>query len=323
MTENKEPKIALITGINGFIGRNLAGILSENGYRVAGLPRPLLNNPTQLELFIDEISPTHIFHLASYGNHSNQSKVSEIVTTNYLKTFFLLQACDKLGVPNFINFSSSSVYGLKDSPMKETDTLDTNTFYGATKVGAEYLCRAYSKQSQTNIVTVRPFSVYGEGEAMHRFIPSLIDAIENQKEYTLYEDALHDWIYIEDFLKGVLIATDNIHKLNGQAINIGTGKQHTNRQVYDIVCQVSGKKPLDTEFKKGGKTYDTNKSWVADNTKLVGLGYQGEYTLEQGISKTYKYYKDMMNLELPDPNDLDSLMNKTLEWAGVEWEDIK
>lgn len=321
----KENKKALITGYNGFIGRNLAQVLHENGFQVAILPRQYLNNPQPLEVLLSQLSVTHIFHLASYGNHNYQNNTSEIVTTNYIKTFFLLQSADKLGVPNFINFSSSSVYGIKDKPMKEDDTLETNTFYGATKVGAEYLCRAYAKQSQTNIVTIRPFSVYGPGEASHRFIPTVIDALENQRIMTLYEKPVHDWIYIEDFLDGVLKVVDNAKKLNGMSVNIGSGKQHTNKEVFDMLCKIA---KVDNPLVKTSDTnrkYDTSKSWVSDNTLISSLGFNPKHTLKQGLEKTYEYYRveEMPEEKEPlDLNDTDNIINKSLDMMGLKWEDI-
>jgi nucleoside-diphosphate-sugar epimerase len=173
-----------------------------------------------------------------------------------------------------------------------------------------------------NTVNIRPFSVYGEGESMHRFIPTVIDSIVNQKELDLYPDPVHDWIYIEDFIEGVLVVADNVAKLNGKAVNIGSGKQYTNKHVYEMLCDIARKRPLETHKKNLNRPNDTNVMWQADNTVLRKLGWQAKYTLKEGLAKTYDYYCDILNISQDDDIDLDRIVDKTIELAGGKWEDI-
>lgn len=319
-------KIALISGFNGFIGTNLGFVLQQNGYKVAPLPRAVLSNPVHLMQFMLEASPTHVFHLASYGGHYNQADVDEIVTTNYLKTYFLLKASEQSGVENFINFSSSSVYGTQDYALREDSPLLTNTFYGATKIGAEYLTRSYSQQGTMKTVNIRPFSVYGEYEAKHRLIPTIIDSIVNQKVLTLFEKPVHDWIYIEDFLDGVMVAVDNIDILNGKSLNIGTGIQYTNKQIYDLLVNIIGKEPLEVEVKDSDRSYDTDQSWVADISLLRSLGWTKKVAISTGLTNTYEYYKRMNEFEKQNEGlataDTDTIMNTLADKFGTGWEDI-
>lgn len=316
-------KVALITGINGFIGKNLEFTLKQKGYQVLSMQREILSNPLHIVQALTQSTPTHIFHLASYGNHSTQTDVDEIVTTNYLKTFFLLKAASECGVDNFINFSSSSVYGTHDAPMSENTPLNTYSFYGVTKIGAEYLTRSYTDMKT---VSIRPFSVYGEGEAAHRFIPTIIDSMINNKELTLYPTPVHDWIYVEDFLNGVMLAVDNLDTLNGKAINIGTGVQHSNQQVYDELLAVSGIEPLGVKVKKSDRKYDTKKSWVADNTLLTSLGWKQETTLQEGLKHTYGHFEKILNLGKDSDiagADIHSIMDTMANKFGAGWEDIE
>lgn len=321
----KEDKIALITGMNGFIGKNLEFVLKNNGWQVMSIQRDILSNPLHTAQALLQGQPTHVFHLASYGNHSTQTEEDEIITTNYLKTFFLLKACADAGVPNFVNFSSSLVYGKHSASMNEDTPLNTNTFYGATKAGAEHLTRAYSKQHGIKTVSIRPFSVYGEGEAKHRFIPTIIDTMINNKELTLYPTPVHDWIYIHDFLDGVIVAVDNIDKLNGKAINIGTGKQYKNQEVYDELLAISKVEPLDIKIKKAGRAYDTSKRWRADNTLLTSFGWKPETSLKDGLRHTYQYYEKVFNLGKENDlagADIKGIMDTMANKYGTGWEDI-
>lgn len=318
-------KVAVISGFNGFIGQNLGFVLKMNGFEVAPMPREVLLSPKHVAQFLLNASPTHIFHLASYGNHSDQKGIDEIITTNYLKSFFLLKEAERAGVENFINFSSSSVYGTHDRPLKEDTHYETNTFYGATKLGFEYLVNCLSSEDMKT-VNIRPFSVYGEGEALHRFIPTIFNSIINNKELTLYEKPVHDWIFIEDFLSGVMTAVNNIDKLNGKAINIGTGKQYTNKEVYETILKITGGKPLGVDIKDSDRDYDTTESWVADNTLLKSLGWEQLFSLEGGLKETYEYYKKTLDLEATKEKlvgaDTATIMDTLANKFGSTWEDL-
>jgi nucleoside-diphosphate-sugar epimerase len=317
-------KVAVISGFNGFIGTNLGFVLKQIGYEVAPLPREVLSNPLLLNDFMDKVEATHVFHLASYGNHSKHKDDNEIVATNYLKTWFLLDASYKNGVKNFINFSTSSVYGQPGIPLSEDLPVNPKSMYAITKAGAEMLVNSFSPHMA--VVNIRPFSVYGEYEAKFRLIPTIIDSIVNNKELTLYPDPVHDWIYIEDFLEGLIAVTDNIGKLNGKAINIGTGTQFTNKQVYDHLVSIAGKKPLSVTETPSTRENDTTKSWVADNSLLKSLGWTQKTPIKEGLEYTYKYYEKMFNLDKDKENlvssDLKGIMDTMATKFGGGWQDI-
>lgn len=304
--------VCLITGLNGFIGSNLGGVLLEKGAKVAGITRELLLAPEQLEKWLKDIQPDYIFHLAAYGNHSGQKDLEETFYTNIVKTYILLRSLRNINYKGFLNFSSSSVYGTKDTPMLENMILEPNTFYGATKACGELLSTSIGRIENKPIVNIRPFSVYGEGEAVHRFIPTICRSIINNEEMTVYEEPVHDWIHVEDFISGVFKVVENIDKV--KTVNIGTGEQTSNREVLDLLLGEAGVKSTKL-FKpaKGGREYDTNKSWVADNSLLRSLGWEQKVSLNEGLDRTFEYYKKMYN---KGEKSLGDAMSKSLEMAG-------
>lgn len=286
-------KTALVTGSTGFIGSHLVKRLLEQNIKTAGLPKELLLNPNELYAYLQSIKPNYIFHLAAYGNHSNQKDFNETVATNVIKTALLLNAPGEYEV--FINFGSSSEYGKKNIPMSENTLLEPNTFYGATKAASTLLGKVFAEQHAKPVVTVRPFSVYGEGEAKFRFIPTVVRSLVTNTSMTFDSEPKHDWIYIDDFIDGVFKVLKNIDRLKGQAVNIGTGVQYSNQEVVNVLEEISGKKLLFDVFGYMRK-YD-NKNWVADNSKLRGLGWKQKFTLKEGLTRTYEYYKQRIEAE--------------------------
>ena len=296
-------QVALVTGASGFIGKNLCGILIEKGYKVAVVPRDMLYNPDELQEYIEGVSPNYIFHLAAFGNHSDQIEDDLIFIANTFATFNLLNSSRDYPYLGLVNVSTSSVYDkTQNKPLSENDLPIPDGMYAATKLAAEQICTAFAKKHGKPIVNVRPFSVYGPGEADHRFIPTVIDAIENRKVLPLAPEPVHDWIYIEDFIEGLIEAAKNASK--GGTYNLGTGIETSNLDVVSMLSNISGKEVHTKEYEK--RNYDTN-SWRA-NTAIAKavLGFEAKTSLKDGLKKTFDWYKN--------PRDF---MEQSLEGLGV------
>jgi len=296
----------------------MCGMLLENGAKVADIPRYLLTEPLSFENFLKEAKPDYIIHLAAYGNHSDQNDLDETIITNILKTYTLLRASMNIDYKAFINVSSSSVYGENNYSMKEDDPLNPKTMYGCTKVASEYLARSFVINNDKPIINIRPFSVYGVGEVPNRLMHTVCRSLILGEEIKLHPDPLHDWIYIEDFINGVFSVMENADKFKGESINIDTGRERSNKDVVDILKEVSGKTTKVTE-EKGGNRNDI-KHWRADISKLRMCDWKPETSLETGLLKTYEYFAGLYKKQEKTETDLRSAMNKSLEAIGVKFE---
>lgn len=279
---------ALITGAHGFIAKHIISDLKREGIEIIPVPREVLSNPLELARLLSECKPDYIYHTAAYGNMANQQEISQTVVVNLMCTWNLLIASKDIPYKAFINFGSSSEYGKKDSPMIEEMLPSPETFYAASKIGATALCEAFTKQYNKPIVTVRPFSVYGDGEAEFRFIPRIILALHTKSQMDVNIKGVHDWIYIDDLIKGVKTVVKNINKLKGQVVNIGTGIETSNKQIIEYLEDLSGQK-LNINYIENNRPQDS-PVWIDGSKKLRKLGWKPEYDLEHGLMKTYAYY---------------------------------
>lgn len=267
----------IITGANGFIGRHLCDSMIDLGYEVRTVPREMLYSFFDLQKYLNAEQPDYIFHLAAYGNHSNQQDDEEIINVNILDTWLLLQASKHIHYKKFINFGSSSEYG--EGKMSEDSVLRPETLYGASKESTTAICRAFANKYNKNIITVRPFSVFGEREAEFRLIPRIIRSIKYGETFPLVLNQKHDWIYISDFIDGLLSAMDSDVSL----LNIGTGAQFTNLEVVRLLESISGRTAHYT-----GTGEEQYPDWVADNSLLKSLGWIQKHSLREGLTKTYE-----------------------------------
>lgn len=274
-----------ISGSNGFIGSHLLKRLPKRN--VICLPHTYLNSVDPLQMLFEKEPPDYIFHLSGYGNMAHQEDEQEMVRANEMALLNLMLASKDYDYKSFINVSSSSVYGIKQHPMHETNSLDAKSFYGVTKIGGELLVRAFVEKYDKPIVNVRPFSIYGPGEADFRFIPTLIRCLKKNEPMKL-APGMHDWTYISDFLDAVMLIQENAADLKGMAVNIGTGIQYDNYDVFKKLCLLAGilnPNKLPIEHVQNMRSYDM---WQADNTLIKSLGWLPAHSLQEGLEEVWK-----------------------------------
>jgi len=281
---------AVISGWDGFIGSHLASALASRGIQVIPIPRDLLYSVLELNAFFTNEQPDYIFHLAAYGNMAGQKDISTTFSANLSCGFNMLKESVDIPYRAFINFGTSSEYGRKSQAMSEADVLAPETFYAATKAGLTHLAGAFARQFRKPIFTVRPFSVYGPAEAEFRFIPTVVRCMLTGKSFPLDEHANHDWVYVDDFVEGVLLIIENAHRLSDdyRVINVGSGHMYSNKEVCETLKQIAGRDYLAMPI--SGLRANDSQVWKSDNRLISSLGFSTRYTLAQGLARTFEYY---------------------------------
>lgn len=221
-----------ITGSHGFIGTVLCNYLEQKGdtfHRINLYATRLLRERYDFE-------NATIINLAAYGNHIHQTDINEIAQVNVLDLTTFINFIKRYNFKKLYNISTSSV------------TLKTQTLYSASKFMGECLI---DLQNDSRMINIRPYSVFGYGEADHRFIPTVIRCLKSGETMKLDCDATHDWIHVEDFIQAML---SGIYK------EIGTGVKKNNLQIVRMLETISGIK-LNYEPVQGMRGYD-NQNWV-------------------------------------------------------------
>ncbi len=301
-------KTFLVTGATGFIGACLVRRLVELGVRPHLINRKEarlwrisdildhvdchtadLTDHRRVEAVVKAVKPDVIYHLAANGAYASQHDAEKIVATNIMGGWNLLQACDRRGYELFVNTGTSSEYGFKSRPMRETDALEPSSYYAVSKCAMSWLCAEEARQGQP-VVTLRPFSAYGPYEEASRLIPVLMAALYNEQPMDLVPAATaRDFIYVDDLVDAFL-KIDALRKAKGQVLNIGTGRETTLRQLVAAAVKATGRT---TEFRWGKmspRSWDTSH-WVADTTRAKKvLGWEARTGLVEGLKKTWDWY---------------------------------
>lgn len=279
-----------ISGSSGFIGSALRTRLihDRDGWEVSRIPRELLFSPIDLQIWMEEKQPDYIFHLAAYGNHAGQTDPNQIIFSNVIGLTNMLNATKNIPYSGFVNLGSSSEYGPKAHPMKEVDLPLAKTMYAGSKVACTYLARAYAFTFTKPIVTVRPFSVYGPGEAPHRFIPTVCRYLKKGGIMDVDIDAMHDWIFIDDVVNALILAGKHGRELLGQWVNVGSGNEYSNINLIKRL-EFYSKKKLEVNVFAHMRPQDSLR-WQSGETTLAKFGWKRKIFLDEGIKRCWEYY---------------------------------
>lgn len=263
-------KRILITGSNGFIGRNLIEFYRDKFNILT------LSKKDNLQDILDK-EPNYIVNCAA-----SIYDVQTMFDTNVRLVNDLIEYSKRTNTP-MIQIGSSAEYGKKSHPTREIDTLNPVSFYAGTKAAATMICQSAALEFDLPVVVVRPYSVYGSHEKSYRLFPNLYNAFKNNQPMELSE-GYHDFIYIKDFIRGI----DNIlavaYNNKGDIVNLGSGKQTSNTEVYNYFVEIFGFESKNVTFKKGlSKTFES-KTWVCDTTYAKEkYNFETKYSLKDGI----------------------------------------
>tara|TARA_Y100000310_G_scaffold345402_1_gene464510 strand:+ start:19114 stop:20031 length:918 start_codon:yes stop_codon:yes gene_type:complete len=299
----------LVTGGAGFIGSHLVDTLIQKGHQVTILdnlisgkqeyinPRATFHNldvnSTQAaEIISSEFDA--IVHLAAQVKVP-KSFIDPIadLNTNILGGLKLLQSAIKNQVPKFIYISSAAEIGNpQTNPIDEKHPLNPISPYGISKHTFEKYLVLLAKQAQMNYCILRLANVYGprqdhsgEGGVVSIFASKIL----NSQACLIYGDGeqTRDFIYVQDVVAAIITALKNT---NSQKYNIGTGVETSINQLISLLGAIHGVS-VDLKF-TSMREGDIEKSYF-DITKAKNLlGWEPQFSLQQGLQQTLNYFKN-------------------------------
>ena len=293
-----------LTGGTGFIGANLARALLARGYEVH-----LLNRATHATWRIERIRrdvalhvvdladsssvrdafrtirPELLFHLAQAGGYSWQTNVGDMAATNYLACINLLQAAKEFDT-RVVNTGSSSEYGLKPHPTRETDCPEPNSDYAATKAAGTLYCQQWARREGRPAPTLRLYSVYGPFEEPMRLLPRLVAfGLEGRLPPLANPDTARDFVYVDDAVAAYLRAAEIALPDPGSVFNICSGRQTTLREIVGATRRVLDVAAEPAWGSMGSRSWDSNV-WVGDPEYAAReLGWTATTDPDAGLRK--------------------------------------
>lgn len=298
-------KTVLITGVTGFIGRHVALLFAESGWKVIGTGTgsdenaPLENlyqykrltlPSSELTKLIQQVKPQVCIHCVGRASVAlSVSQPHEDFNASVCVTFDLLNVL-RLYAPEcrLIYLSSAAVYGNPENlPIREDSIPKPISPYGFHKLVCEELCAEFSKVYGMQTAIARIFSAYGPG--LKRQV------VWDISQKVLRKPVLHlqgtgsesrDFIHVRDVARALFFLSEN-SPFKADIYNIASGQETTIKDLAKLIIDGS-EKTVEINF-NGVVPTGNPINWKADIEKLSQIGYHSEISIEYGINNYVRW----------------------------------
>jgi nucleoside-diphosphate-sugar epimerase len=317
-------KIILVTGANGFLGREIvsqfkaAGILlratdvgstyAEHGieYQKADVTKPdELGRAVQgASLIVHAAGLAHIFTPDKKLARKCQ-QVNEIGTAN------VVSAAAKMGVEHFILISSVSVYGPYTQGMYSEDTqINPEGPYALSKANAEMRAREIAQRTGMSLTILRLATLYGEGDPGN--IGRLMRAIDRRRFFLIGDGSNRkSLLYRGDAARACLTIVSrpatgvNIYNVSGRPCTMldivdgltrALGRTLLSAQIPAHIALAAGKFLSCFPAKRLSGLHLTIKKWLAEDvydTRHIerDYGFHARIDLIEGLKREVRWYR--------------------------------
>jgi nucleoside-diphosphate-sugar epimerase len=203
-----ESDTVLVTGSAGFIGSALVTRLRESGRYVVGLDREAQPGVDSLRRDLSALTsddlpkpcPPTIVHLAALAKEPG-FPWRDYFAANAEATRRLCEVAETVGVRNIVFTSTMMTFASGPWRRSESDFGDADTAYGASKLQAEEILRAWQAEKPgRRLRIVRPGVVFGCGDQGN--MRRLVHALSRRRfAYMGRQDTVKSSIYIKDLVR--------------------------------------------------------------------------------------------------------------------------
>ena len=316
----------LLTGGAGYIGSHVADAFLASGKDVIiydslyqGLESRIQYLRTkykkEIPLIVADIRDTAKFDevLNTYKPHGivhtaalkavgeSMEKPDEYFEVNFHATTKMLELVSKHGIHNFIFSSTAAVYGAPDhsNPIREDDEKNPISPYGASKLAAEGDVSKFLKEPGNHGTSLRFFNVVGAAapelldNSVENLVPIVINKIKAGQSPVIYGTdyptpdgtCVRDYVDVRDIAQAHLVAADSNSTLP-LAMNVGTGRGGSVREVIDLVCSAAGRTDV-VSIEAARRAGDP--AFLCADVLLIknAIGFTSKYSLEASTESLF------------------------------------
>lgn len=298
---------AIITGANGFIGKQLVNGLLNRGYTVVALDirfdDSLINNPnvtcvnvsdknfSDLSTAIPTDEYNCFFHLAWVGTSGADRANYEIQLNNVKLTCQYVELCNKICCKRFIY--ASSINEMETYEYLQSDDIEPGGgyIYGTGKLAAHLMGEVVAKANGIDFIPVIITNIYGVGEKSARMIYTSLVKLINGDHCSFTEGhQMYDFIYITDAINSIIEISEKGKPFNRYYIGSGNPKplREFLLKMRDIVSPNAELGLGDIAFKGVDISYN---QFDLEKVKK-DTGYVNKISFECGIKMTSEWIRN-------------------------------
>ena len=297
-------RTCLVTGAQGFLGRQVAAEFRAAGYRVVGIAREPLDESLPLDAYIcSELpgpalgdllaaeQPDVVVHTAGPASvmASMQDPVADLQGTVMVLAAVLHDIRKFSPSSRLLVLSSAAVYGNPLTlPVSEGARLAPVSPYGFHKMAAETLLSEFFTVFGIRAAALRIFSAYGPG--LRRQL--LFDICEKARAGGVVRlfgtgNETRDFVHGKDVARACRVVAENA-PMHAEAYNCASGHETTVRKIAEML--VPRIAPGDAIEFSGEERAGDPLRWSADISRLSALGFTPAVSIEDGVADYAEWY---------------------------------
>lgn len=296
-----------VAGHRGMVGSAVCRALEGQGCEiVAATSKELdLRRQADVDAWVDAQRPDAVIIASARvgGIHANNTYPAEFLYDNLMIEANAIAASHRVGVEKLLFLGSSCIYPRDaEQPMSEDALLTgpleaTNQWYAIAKIAGIKLCQAFRAQYGCDYISAMPTNLYGPGDNFHpqnsHVLPGLMLRFHEARQkgapqVTVWGTGtpLREFMHVDDCARALVFL---LQTYSGEGhVNVGTGSDISIADLAHLVARVVGY--------EGEIVFDTSKPdgtprKLMDASRLRGLGFTPEISLEDGVRSTYEWFK--------------------------------
>jgi dTDP-glucose 4,6-dehydratase len=240
---------------------------------------------------IDGCDATVNFAAESHVDRSIEQP-GEFIETDVFGTYVLLDAARERGIRH-LQISTDEVYGDfagTDGSATEVSPLDPSSPYSASKAGGDLLVGAFTRTYGTDALIARASNNYGPRQHPEKLIPlCILNALAGDR-LPVYGDGMQirNWLFVEDFCSAIDVVLARGEA--GEVYNVGGPDELPNIEVVKRIIALAGGDESWIDHIDDRPGHDLRYSLASD--RLEGLGWKAEVPFDEGIERTFGWYRD-------------------------------
>ena len=294
----------VVTGGAGFIGSHVVDALVARGDEVAvvdslttgkrenvsdGAVLQVKDIREPLDELFDEVRPEAVFHLAAQADvRVAVDRPVDDAEANVIGTIRVLEAARRHDAQVVFSSTGGAIYGECAEPAREDAALTPLSPYGTSKLAAEEYLRMYNRLHGTMHVCLRYGNVYGPRQDPHGeagVVAIFLGALADGKQARIFGEGMQtrDYVYVGDVARATVSSVGQ----EGGVFNIGTGREVSVVELYELCRQVAGSS-IDAVH-DAPRLGELQRSSLDPGRAAAELGFTPMVALEDGLQATWEW----------------------------------